>query len=141
MARLPTLYVTHGAPTLIIDDCPARDFLAGFGKTLPRPQAILCVSAHWETERAAVSGAPRPETIHDFFGFPPALYQHRYPAPGAPALAGRVAGLLQAAGISCAVDPQRGLDHGAWVPLKLMYPAADIPAFQLAVQSPLGPEH
>jgi 4,5-DOPA dioxygenase extradiol len=74
-------------------------------------------------------------------GFPPALYDHRYAAPGAPALAGRVAGLLREAGISCAVDPLRGLDHGAWVPLKLMYPEADVPACQLSVQSPLGPEH
>lgn len=139
--RLPTVYVTHGSPTLIVDDCPARDFLAGLGKTLPQPKAVLCVSAHWEAPRAAISAAPTPETIHDFYGFPPALYQQRYPAPGAPTLAGRVAGMLQEAGISCVVDPLRGLDHGAWVPLKLMFPAADIPAFQLSVQSPLGPEH
>jgi hypothetical protein len=104
---LPTLYVTHGSPTLIVDDCPARDFLAGLGARLPRPGAVLCVSAHWEERRAAVSAAPRPETIHDFMGFPPALYDHRYAAPGAPALAGRVAGLLREAGISCAVDPLR----------------------------------
>jgi 4,5-DOPA dioxygenase extradiol len=141
MTRLPTLYVTHGSPTLIVDDCPARDFLAGLGRRLPRPKAVLCVSAHWEAPRAAVSAAPTPETIHDFYGFPPALYEQRYPAPGAPTLAGRVAGLLHKAGIACVVDPLRGLDHGAWVPLKLMYPAADVPAFQLSVQSPLGPEH
>lgn len=141
MTRLPTLYVTHGSPTLIIDDCPARNFLAGLGKRLPRPKAILCVSAHWEQPRAAVSAAPKPETIHDFYGFPPALYEHRYEAPGAPAPAGRAAGVLHAAGISCVVDPRRGLDHGAWVPLKLMYPEADIPVFQLSVQSPLGPAH
>jgi 4,5-DOPA dioxygenase extradiol len=88
-----------------------------------------------------VSAAPKPDTIHDFYGFPPALYEQRYPAPGAPTLAGRVAGMLHKAGISCVVDPLRGLDHGAWVPLKLMFPGADIPAFQLSVQSPLGPEH
>jgi 4,5-DOPA dioxygenase extradiol len=137
---LPTVYVTHGSPTLIIDDCPARDFLAGLGQALPRPQAVLCVSAHWDTQRPAVSAAPRPETIHDFYGFPPALYEHRYLVPGAPTVAGRVAGVLHKAGISCVVDPLHGLDHGAWVPLKLMYPAADIPAFQLSVQSPLTPE-
>jgi 4,5-DOPA dioxygenase extradiol len=141
VTRFPTLYVTHGAPTLILDDCPARDFLAALGKRLPRPKAVLCVSPHWEETRAAVSAAPKPETIHDFFGFPPALYHHRYPAPGAPTLAGRVAGLLHKAGISCVVDPLRGFDHGAWVPLKLMFPEADIPAFQLSVQTPLGPAH
>jgi 4,5-DOPA dioxygenase extradiol len=141
VSRLPTVFVTHGAPTLIIDDCPARDFLAKLGARLPRPKAVLCVSAHWEEGRAAVSAAPQPETIHDFYGFPPALYEHRYPAAGAPSMAGRVAGLLHKAGISCVVDPLRGFDHGAWVPLKLMYPGADIPAFQLSVQSPLGPQH
>jgi 4,5-DOPA dioxygenase extradiol len=139
--RLPTLYVTHGAPTLIIDDCSARDFLAALGKTLPRPKAVLCVSAHWEQARAAVSAAPRQQAIHDFIGFPNALYRMRHDVPGAPALAGRVAGLLHGAGISCAVDPLRGLDHGAWVPLKLIYPEGDIPAFQLSVQTPLGAEH
>lgn len=141
MARLPTIYVTHGAPTLILDDCPARDFLGALGQTLPRPKAVLCVSAHWEAARAAVSAAPKPETIHDFYGFPSPLCEQRYPAPGAPTLAGRVAGLLHEAGVSCVVDPVHGLDHGAWVPLKLMFPEADIPVFQLSVQTPLGPEH
>src|SRR5262245_12027264 len=105
MTRLPTVYVTHGSPTLILDDCPARDFLGELGKALPRPDAVLCVSAHWDTERPAVSASPKPETIHDFYGFPPALYEHRYPAPGAPTLAGRVAGVLHKAAISCVVDP------------------------------------
>lgn len=138
---MPTLYVTHGSPTLIIDDCPARDFLAGLGRQLPRPKAILCVSAHWETPRAVIGAAPKPETIHDFVGFPPALYQHRYEVPGAPTLASRASGLLHKAGISCVVDPSRGLDHGAWVPLKLLYPEGDIPALQLSVQTPLGADH
>lgn len=139
--RLPTIYVTHGSPTLILDDCPARDFLRGLGARLPRPKAVLCVSAHWEQPRAAVSAAPKPPTIHDFAGFPRALYEMRYAAPGAPTLAGRVAGLLHKAGISCVVDPLRGLDHGAWVPLKLMYPEGDVPAFQLSIQTPLGAVH
>ena len=139
--RLPTIFVTHGSPTLILDDCPARDFLGALGKQLPRPKAVLCVSAHWEAPRALVSAAPKPETIHDFYGFPQALFEMRHPAPGAPALAGRVAGLLHKAGISCIVDPLRGFDHGAWVPLKLMYPEHDVPAFQLSVQTPLGPGH
>lgn len=141
MQRLPTIFVTHGAPTLILDDCPARDFLGALGRQLPRPKAVVCVSAHWEAARAVVSAAPRPETIHDFYGFPQALFEMRYPAPGAPAVAGRVAGLLHKAGISCVVDPLRGFDHGAWVPLKLMFPEHDVPAFQLSVQTPLGPEH
>jgi 4,5-DOPA dioxygenase extradiol len=139
--RMPTLYVTHGSPTLIIDDCPARDFLCGLGATLPRPKAVLCVSAHWEQMRPAVSAAPRQQTIHDFAGFPHALYEMRYDAAGAPNIAGRAAGLLHKAGISCVIDPLRGLDHGAWVPLKLMYPEADVPAFQLSVQTPLGAAH
>ncbi|MCW5773583.1 MAG: dioxygenase [Rhodospirillaceae bacterium] len=139
--RLPTVYVTHGSPTLIIDDCPARDFLRGLGAQLPRPKAVLCVSAHWEQPRAAVSAAPKPPTIHDFVGFPRELYAMRHEAPGAPSIAGRAAGLLHKAGISCVVDPLRGFDHGAWVPLKLMYPEADVPAFQLSIQTRLGAAH
>lgn len=141
MPRMPTLFVTHGSPTLIIDDCPARDFLGTLGRQMPKPSAVICVSAHWETMRPTVSAAPKPETIHDFGGFPSALYQQRYPAPGAPTLAGRAAGMLHKAGISCTVDPLRGFDHGAWVPLKLMFPAADIPAFQLSVQPQASAAH
>jgi 4,5-DOPA dioxygenase extradiol len=99
------------------------------------------VSAHWDTPGPVVSAAKRPETIYDFFGFPPELYQQRYPAPGAPELAQKVSQQLALAGIEAAIDPSRGLDHGAWVPLKWMYPAADIPVTQLSVQPPLGPRH
>lgn len=141
MDALPSLFITHGSPGLGLDDCPARDFIAGLNGLLPRPRAVLCVSAHWERPRPAVSGAEAPETIHDFFGFPEALYQMRYPAPGAPELAARVKGLLDDAGIGCEVHPRRGLDHGAWVPLKLAWPEADIPVTQLSVQTALGPEH
>ena len=91
---LPTVFLSHGAPTLVLEDIPARQFIAGLGATLPRPKAVLCVSAHWETVRPAVSGASSPETIHDFYGFPEALYRLQYPAPGAPALAKRVAELI-----------------------------------------------
>lgn len=115
--------------------------MAGLGGQLPRPNAILCVSAHWETDRPAVSGATHPETIHDFFGFPDALYRLRYPAPGAPQLAGKVAKVLSGAGISCDVDPARGLDHGAWNPLLLAFPDADIPVTQLSIQAHLDPAH
>jgi 4,5-DOPA dioxygenase extradiol len=138
---LPTLFLSHGSPMLPFEEIPARGFIAGLGPRLPRPSAILCVSAHWETRDPAVSGAERPETIHDFYGFPEALYRLRYPAPGAPDLARRTAELLGTSGIECRIDPARGLDHGAWNPLLLIYPAADIPVAQLALQQPLGPRH
>ncbi|MCW2236095.1 DODA-type extradiol aromatic ring-opening family dioxygenase [Azospirillum canadense] len=125
----PSVFVSHGAPTLIIEDSPGRDFLAGLGKTLGKPSAVIAVSAHWTTRIPAISGAARPETVHDFYGFPRSLYAMRYPAPGATALADRVRDLTGAV-----VDPDQGLDHGAWVPLMLMYPEADIPVAQLSVQ-------
>lgn len=115
--------------------------MTGLGAQLPRPKAILSVSAHWETDRPAVSGASHPETIHDFFGFPDALYRLSYPAPGAPQLARRVAQVLSEAGMSCDVNPARGLDHGAWNPLLLAYPDADIPVAQLSIQAHLDPAH
>ena len=131
MATLPfpSVFVSHGAPTLVIEDSLGRDFLAGLGKRLGKPSAVIAVSAHWTTRVPAVGGADRPETIHDFYGFPKALYSMRYPAPGATALADRVRDLTGAV-----VDPDQGLDHGAWVPLTLMYPEADIPVTQLSVQ-------
>lgn len=104
------------------------------GRALPRPRAVLMVSAHWETESPSVTGAALPETIHDFGGFPPELYRLQYPAPGAPALARHVADALDARGVRTDIDPRRGLDHGAWVPLRWMYPHADIPVVQLSVQ-------
>lgn len=105
---------------------PAWSTLA---QKLPRPRAILAVSAHWTTSAPAVSAAIRPETIHDFYGFPPSLYELEYQPPGASELAMEVARLIP----GIAVDTQRGLDHGAWSPLRFMYPAADIPVIQLAV--------
>jgi 4,5-DOPA dioxygenase extradiol len=138
---LPSLFLSHGAPTLPLTDTPARAFLSQLGKTLARPKAILVVSAHWETEVPTVSAVDRNDTIHDFGGFPRALYDMRYPAPGSPTVATRVADLLRAAGLDCKTDRSRGLDHGAWVPLLLMYPQADIPVLQLSVQPHLGPEH
>lgn len=138
---LPALFVSHGSPMLVFEDIPARHFIAGLGRTIERPQAILCISAHWETERPTVSAATAPETIHDFYGFPDELYRLRYPAAGAPALARRVAALLDDAGIGGAVDPSRGLDHGAWNPLLLIYPQADVPVAQLSIQAHLDPAH
>lgn len=138
---MPSIFVSHGAPTLYLEPCPARDFFMGFGRALPRPRGIVCVSAHWTTATPMVSMASNPETIHDFYGFPDALFDVRYPALGDLALAARVMELLGAGGIPVAGDRDRGLDHGAWVPLGLMYPKADIPIVQLSVQPTANPGH
>ena len=141
MAALPALFISHGAPTLPLEDSPARHFIASLGRELPKPRAILAVSAHWETVQPVVSTAEKPETIHDFHGFPRALYELTYPAPGAPDLARRAVALLGAEGIPAGTDAARGLDHGAWTPLLLMYREADIPVTQLSIQPHEGPEH
>lgn len=134
MKTLPALFISHGSPMLAIQDSPARRFLAELGKSLPRPRAIVVFSAHWESLGGpAVGFAEQPETIHDFGGFPAALFEIQYPAPGAPEVAAQVAGLLERAGHAVKRSPARGLDHGAWVPLRLMYPDADIPVLQVSV--------
>ena len=141
MNTLPTLFVSHGAPTLAIADSAASRFLRQLGKTLPRPKAILVASAHWESHGGpAVSLAETPPTIHDFGGFPDALFAIRYPAPGAPEMAARAASLLSREGVAVAQSPSRGLDHGAWVPLHLMYPDADIPVAQISIVRGASPE-
>lgn len=137
----PSIFVSHGAPTLPLDACPAREFLKGLGAALPRPRAVLAVSAHWDTEKPTVNHVHINDTIHDFTGFPEALYQIRYPAHGSRALVTRTQQVLHEAGFMVEDDDARGLDHGAWVPLMLMYPEADVPVVQLSVQSELGPEH
>jgi 4,5-DOPA dioxygenase extradiol len=139
--NLPSLFVSHGAPTLILENGPACDFLRGLGTALGRPKAVIAVSAHWETAEPTVSAARRPATIHDFTGFPDALYQMKYAAPGAPDLATRAAALLSQNGLAGHVDAERGLDHGAWVPLMLMYPDADVPVLQLSIQPHRDPSH
>lgn len=134
MNRLPTLFISHGSPMLALQDSPARRFLSELGKSLPRPRAILVASAHWETLKVpALSFAEHPETIHDFGGFPAELFAIQYPAPGAPQVAARAASLLEAAGLAVDRSADRGLDHGAWVPLRLMYPEADIPVAQISI--------
>lgn len=133
---LPSLFVSHGAPTLVFDDIPARSFLKGLEERVGRPRAILAVSAHWETAMPEVNAPAVNETIHDFYGFPEPLYALRYPAPGSAELASRVAELTGAA-----IDGARGLDHGAWVPLMLAWPGADIPVAQLSIQTEAGPRH
>ena len=109
----PSLFVSHGSPMLALTDSPARDFLRGLGTTLGRPDAILVASAHWETRAPTLNAVARNETIHDFYGFPPALFAMRYEPPGAPALAEQAAALLAKAGLPSAIDQARGLDHGA----------------------------
>lgn len=135
------LFVSHGAPTILLDQTPARTHLSQLGPALGRPRAIVCASAHWSTHRPAVGLAVAPGLIHDFGGMPPALYRMDYPAPGDPALGQRVLGLLEAAGVAADGDPERGLDHGVWVPLMLLYPEADIPVVTLSVQPLLEPAH
>jgi 4,5-DOPA dioxygenase extradiol len=141
MTRLPTLFLSHGSPMHAIEPGAAGAAWASLGKTLPRPRAVLMASAHWETSLAMVTGNPRPATIHDFGGFPSELYKLAYPAPGAPEIATRAVALLKAAGITAGVDGCRGLDHGAWVPLRWMYPDADVPVIQLSLQTELGAAH
>lgn len=132
--NLPSLFVSHGAPTLALDPGDVGAFWHELAQSLPRPTAILCISAHWNTRSPLVGMAVKPETIYDYYGFPAPMYQLSYPAPGAPELAQRALGLLHGAGIVAEPDPRYGLDHGAWVPLRSFYPAADIPVTQLSVQ-------
>ena len=137
---LPSLYISHGSPMLALEPGASGPALARLASELPRPQAILVVSAHWESRRLLLTAAERPETWHDFGGFPAALYAVQYPAPGAPQLAEAIARQLNAAGLPAELDARRPFDHGAWVPLSLMYPDADIPLLQLSLPSQLGPE-
>lgn len=131
--RMPVLFVGHGNPMNAIE---RNEFFRGWqeiARRLPRPAAILCVSAHWETQGAWVTAAAHPPTLHDFYGFPKALFDVRYPAPGAPWLAERVAKLVATERVQ--QDPARGLDHGAWSVLVAMYPAADVPVVQLGMDT------
>jgi 4,5-DOPA dioxygenase extradiol len=138
---IPSLFVSHGAPTLPLTTAPACTFLKSLGAKIETPTAILAISAHWETSAPTVNTVAVNDTIHDFYGFPEALYRLQYQAPGDPDLAARVTQRLAEAGFKTATDPRRGLDHGAWVPLMMMYPDATIPVVQLSIQSSLGPAH
>jgi 4,5-DOPA dioxygenase extradiol len=130
----PTIFLSHGSPALILESSPSRQFLDTLSTRLGDPRAIVCVSAHWETVDVGVNLSPNPATIHDFHGFPEELYRKQYPAPGEPALGNRILGLLRDAGIKAAGDTQRGIDHGAWSPLSLIYPNAQIPVVEVSVQ-------
>ena len=138
---LPAVFVSHGAPNVILYDSPTRQFLAGLGEQLGRPRAVVAISAHWEARTPTLNATLQPKTMHDFFGFEPPLYEMTYPAPGAPELARDVAHRLQSAGMRPVTDDARGHDHGVWVPLKLMYPQADIPVTQISVQPNESTQH
>lgn len=146
-ARQPSIYLPHGGgPCFFMDWDPPEtwtrmgDFLENLAADLPaRPKALLVVSAHWLQPAFTVGSAARPALIYDYGGFPPHTYRLTWPAAGAPALASRVQNLLEAAGLDAAEDPARGLDHGVFVPLKLTFPAADIPVVPLSLRRDLDP--
>jgi 4,5-DOPA dioxygenase extradiol len=130
--KMPVLFLAHGAPPLLEDPLWVRE-LADWAADLPRPKAIVVLSAHWEAAPLAI-GAVRPvPLIYDFGGFPDRFYRLQYPAPGAPEAAARVRELMRAAGLRFVDEPERGLDHGTYIPLMCMYPAADIPVLQLSL--------
>ena len=146
--RMPTLFVPHGAgPCFFMDwnpthawDATAR-FLKGIAASLPeKPKAILMVSAHWLETEFRVTGATQPGLIYDYYGFPAHTYELRYPVPGSPELASRIVDLLSAAGLDASRDDSRGYDHGMFIPLKLMFPDAQIPVVQLSLRKDLDPQ-
>ena len=138
---LPTVFISHGSPMHAVEAGRAGDVWSALGRRLERPRAVLVASAHWETELPMLGTSRQPETIHDFGGFPPALYRIRYPAPGAPEMAARATELLKNAGVSASSNGCRGLDHGAWVPLLKLFPQADIPVSQISIQPSLDAAH
>ncbi len=146
MTRQPSIYIPHGGgPCFFMDDprgtwTGMEHFLRDLPQHLPEmPTAILVVSAHWETEGFAFTGAERPGLIYDYYGFPPHTYALRFDAPGAPWLAREAATLLSDAGLTARVDPERGLDHGVFVPLKVAFPDADVPVVEMSVERGFDP--
>src|SRR5581483_1602419 len=146
---MPTYFINHGGgPCFFLPPGPMRDawsgleeYLRAFASTLPeRPRAIVVVSGHWEEDRPTVNAGAAPPLLFDYGGFPEAMYQLQWPAPGAPALASELRDLLHKAGIESGEDVRRGWDHGVFVPMKVMFPAADIPVVQLSLQRGLDPE-
>jgi aromatic ring-opening dioxygenase catalytic subunit (LigB family) len=148
--RMPAIYLPHGGGPWPFVETPFGDpaelaalatYLRGLG-TAPaeRPEAVLVISAHWEERVPTVMTSAHPPMLYDYYGFPPAAYELTWPAPGEPALAARVRALLEQAGFETAADPERGFDHGTFVPLKLAYPDADVPIVQLSLVRGLDPE-
>lgn len=140
MTTFPPLFLSHGAPNMAIRDLPVRSFLKGLGDKYPKPDAIVVVSAHFETRGTVVVSDPNPEMIYDFRGFEPELYEINYPAPGNTELASEIADRLNDRGLSVSVLEKRGFDHGTWVPLSLVYPEADIPIVQVSIDPDETPE-
>jgi 4,5-DOPA dioxygenase extradiol len=135
----PSLFISHGSPMLALEPGESGPALQRLAAELPRPKAIVIVSAHWESNELSVNGNPQPETWHDFGGFPAALFAVQYPAPGLPKMTRHVTELLAAADLPARIDSRRPFDHGVWVPLSLMYPQADIPVVQVSLPTRMGP--
>lgn len=131
-ARMPVIFAAHGAP-ILLDDAGWMGELASWATALPRPKSILMVSAHWEQRPTTLGATQTVPLVYDFYGFPAKYFETQYPAPGAPELAGRVRDLLHRNKMAVADDPDRGLDHGAYVPLVAMYPDADVPVLQVSM--------
>ncbi len=137
MKRMPVLFVGHGSPMNAIEKTSFSEKWKAIGEKLPKPSAILCISAHWETDDLRITASERPETIYDFWGFPEALYKVVYPASGSPQLAKSLLRIF--AENQIVPDPTRGLDHGCWAVLARMFPEADIPVVQLSLNQSLSP--
>jgi 4,5-DOPA dioxygenase extradiol len=129
---MPVIFAAHGAPVLL-DDALWTAELASWAKAMPKPTSILMVSAHWEERPTTLAATRTVPLVYDFYGFPEKYYRTQYPAPGAPELAARVRELLKQSNIACNDDPERGLDHGAYVPLVAMYPQAEVPVLQVSM--------
>lgn len=141
MTRAPAVFLAHGSPILGLDAGEFGETLGRFGETIPRPEAIVIVSAHWEAPwPIRATAAARPPLLYDFGGFPRALYELQYPAPGSPSLAAEAVRLLSENGLAAVSDPRRGWDHGVWIPLRLLYPAADVPVVEVSLPIPRDPE-
>jgi 4,5-DOPA dioxygenase extradiol len=130
--RMPVIFAAHGAPVLLDDDAWMAE-LAAWARSMPKPKGILMISAHWDERPTTLGATTDVPLVYDFYGFPEKYYQTQYRTPGAGPLAARVRELLRAKDLPTADDPKRGLDHGAYVPLVVMYPAADIPVLQLSM--------
>jgi 4,5-DOPA dioxygenase extradiol len=137
---MPSFFIAHGAPLLAIEDNEYTQFLNELGKTLQRPKAIILFSAHWESGVQKVSKVDEYSTIYDFGGFPESLYQIQYPAKGSKEISKEIEELFTKNGVQFEVDTNRGLDHGAWVVLRMLYPEADIPVISMSVNQRLTPE-
>ena len=137
--KMPVLFLGHGSPMNAIEE---NEFVTGFrniGRQIQKPKAIVCVSAHWETKGTYVTAMEKPKTIHDFGGFPQALFDVQYPAPGSPALAGEVKDMVHKTPVG--LDMKWGLDHGAWTVIKHLYPNADVPVIQMSLDYSQGPQY